>query len=88
MNINWKISKDCEAFEKSVRAHKERIKEWGKLKTLRWIFDIFILNGLLILGLYGTAAYILVREAWATKATEEQKMKEAWLAERQVAILG
>ena len=40
MNINWKISKDCEAFEKSVRAHKERIKEWGKLKTLRWIFDI------------------------------------------------
>ena len=87
MEINWKSTEEREAFETSVRAHKERIKKWGKLETLRWIFGIFILNGLLIIGMYGSAAYILITEAWETKAAEEEKMKEAWIAARQVNIV-
>ena len=86
MEINWKSTEEREAFETSVRAHKERVKKWGKLETLRWIFGIFILNGLLIIGMYGSAAYILITEACETKAAEEEKMKEAWIAARQVNI--
>ena len=84
MKINWNASEDREAFEKSIRVHKERTREWGRLQTFRWIFEIFILNGFWIICMYGAAAYLLVTEAWETKAAEERKMKEAWIAARQV----
>ena len=84
VEIDWKNPRERKEFEEAFNAHRERHKDSTGCEKFSWFFWIFILNGSLIIAMYGSAAYILMNEAWDTKAAEEVKMKEAWIAQRQV----
>ena len=84
LEINWKNPPERKEFEDEFNAHRERHKDSTGWEKFTWFFAIFILNGLLIIAMYGSAAYILMNEAWDTKAAEEAKMKEAWIVQKQV----
>ena len=85
IEIDWKNPTERKEFEEAFNAHRDRHKDKTGCEKFTWFFMVFILNGSLIIAMYGSAAYILMNEAWDTKASEELKMKEAWIAERQVA---
>ena len=82
--IDWKNPAEREDFEEAFNGHRARHKTQTGCQVFTWFFFVFILNGSLIIAMYGSAAYILMNEAWNTKAAEELKMKETWIAERQV----
>lgn len=85
IEVDWKNPSERKAFEEAFNAHRDRHKDGAGCEKFTWFFLVFILNGTLIIAMYGSAAYILMNEAWDTKAAEELKMKEAWIAQRQVA---
>ena len=84
IEIDWKNPTERKEFEEAFNAHRDRHKDKTGCEKFTWFFTVFILNGCLIIAMYGSAAYILMNEAWDTKAAEELKMKEAWIAQRQV----
>ena len=84
VEIDWKNPSERKAFEEAFNAHRDRHKDRTGCERFTWFFTVFILNGTLIIAMYGSAAYILMNEAWDIKAAEELKMKEAWIAQRQV----
>ena len=84
IDIDWKNQSERKAFEEAFNAHRNRHKDKTGCEKFTWFFTVFILNGCLIIAMYGSAAYILMNEAWDTKTAEELKMKEAWIAQRQV----
>ena len=84
MEIDWKNSDDRKEFEESIRIHQNRFKEWRTCQLLQWGFCLLFVNLVLIVSLYGSAAYILINEATDTKAKMETQMREEWIAQRQV----
>ena len=74
---------DREAFEETMAVHKTRFHSWNTCDKLSWILGIFVLQGALIVAMYGLAAYILVTEARLNIATAEDRMKEEWVAQRE-----
>ena len=53
------------------------------IPSLSWLLGIFVLQGALIVVMYGQAAYVLVTEARLNIAREEERMKEEWVAQRE-----
>ena len=82
--IDWKNPAERKDFEEAYEKHRNRHKDKTAFQKFFWFNCTFILNGGIILLMYGAAAHILMNEAWDTKAAEELKMKEAWIAQRQV----
>ena len=82
--IDWKNTLDRKEFEESIKFHKGRLRRWSVTQTLKWLLGVFLLPGVLILVMYGSAAYILVSKALETKAGKEKLMREEWIAQRQV----
>ena len=74
---------DREAFEETMAVHKTRFHSWNTCDKLSWILGIFVLQGALIVAMYGLAAYILVTEARLNIATAEDRMKGEWVAQRE-----
>ena len=74
---------DREAFEETMAVHKTRFHNWNTCDKLSWILGIFVLQGALIVAMYGLAAYILVTEAMLNIAWEEDRMKGEWVAQRE-----
>ena len=84
VEIDWYNPRERKEFEEAFNGHRDRHKHRTGCERFTWFFTVFVLNGSLIIAMYGSAAYILMNEAWETKAAEEVKMKEAWIAQRQV----
>ena len=84
VEIDWKNQAERQAFEDAFYGYREKRKNRPGCEKLTWFFTVFILNGSFIIAMYGSAAYILINEAWDTKAAEEAKMKEDWIVQRQV----
>ena len=84
VEIDWKNQAERQAFEEAFNGYREKRKNRPGCEKLTWFFTVFILNGSFIIAMYGSAAYILINEAWDTKAAEEAKMKDAWIVQRQV----
>ena len=52
-NVDWKNDQERFDFEEEIRMWKARRQEWTWCQTLVWILEIFVLNFLVILALYG-----------------------------------
>ena len=52
-NVDWTNDQERYDFEEEIRMWKARRKEWTWCQTLVWILEIFVLNFLVILALYG-----------------------------------
>ena len=52
-NVDWTIDQERYDFEEEIRMWKARRKDWTWCQTLVWILEIFVLNFLVILALYG-----------------------------------
>ena len=63
---------------------KGRLGRWSSSQTVTWLLGVFLIPGVMVVVMYGSAAYILVTSAWDTKARKEELMREEWIAERQV----
>ena len=73
--IDWKNPAERKDFEEAYEKHRNRHKDKTAFQKFFWFNCTFILNGGIILLMYGAAAHILMNEAWDTKAAEELKMK-------------
>ena len=52
-NVDWTNDEERLDFEEEIRMWKARRQEWTWCQTLVWILEIFVLNFLVILALYG-----------------------------------
>ena len=52
-NVDWTNDQERFDFEEEIRMWKARRKDWTWCQTLVWILEIFVLNFLVILALYG-----------------------------------
>ena len=82
--IDWKNTLERKEFEESIEFHKGRLGRWSSSQTVTWLLGVFLIPGVMVVVMYGSAAYILVTSAWDTKARKEELMREEWIAERQV----
>ena len=53
--IDWTNDQERLDFEEDIRVWKARRQEWTWCQTFVWILEIFVLNFLVILVLYGEA---------------------------------
>ena len=51
--IDWKNDQERLDFEEEIKKWKARRQEWTWCETIIWILEIFVLNFLVILVLYG-----------------------------------
>ena len=78
--LDWKNSSTRDVFEKSLKTHKERKKEWGLWQKIRWLIEIVLFQFICMAALYGGCAYMMRQKAIEEKHLEEQKMKDDWIA--------
>ena len=72
--IDWKNSEERLAFETDLRNYRLDLKARSLFTKFLWFITIFIVQFLIILGLYGTCAYFIVSIASDKKEKEEQIM--------------
>ena len=77
--LDWKNSSTRDGFEKGLKTHKERKKDWGLCQNIRWFVEIVIFQFLCMATLYGGCAYMIREKAIQEKDNEEQKMKEDFI---------
>ena len=77
--LDWKNSSTRDGFEKGLKTHKERKKDWSLCQNIRWFVEIVLLQFLCMATLYGGCAYMIREKAIQEKNNEEQKMKEDFI---------
>ena len=79
MTINWNDPNERKKFEHDIKLHQGRRMKWSLGEKFIWVFQIFFIPLLIIVGLYGSCAYYIVTNAVAEKETHEDLMKKEWL---------
>ena len=59
---NWKDFTERDAFEKKLKTHKQRFKNWPCCKKLGRALSLFGLQILIIVSFYGSCAYLMITE--------------------------
>ena len=81
MKVNWKNRVDRDKFEEKIAKHKSRLSGWSSCEIACWVTQIYVLSILIIVGFYGSCAYIMVTEAMEEKLLQEDRMKNEWIRE-------
>ena len=77
--FDWNDINIRKEYENSLQKHRQIKRNWSLLKKIQWFCGIIGLQLMIILCLYGSVAYYMVKNANNEKETQEKIMKEAWL---------
>ena len=78
-SINWSNPDERLKFEREIKIHQDRRKNWSLSEKFIWAMEIFVLQLLTIFGLYGSCAYYIVTDAISEKQFQEDLMRKEWL---------
>ena len=71
--IDWKNSSTRDVFDKALKTHNERKKDWSLWKKIRWLIEIVLFQFICMATLYGGCAFMIRQNAIQQKNLEEQK---------------
>ena len=74
--INWKSYEERLTFETDLENYRKKLKERSVLEKILWVIGIFVLPCLMVISLYGPAAYLIVSISSDRQQKEEQILLE------------
>ena len=74
MEVDWSNPLDRAEFDQSLKEHKERRLSWTLIQKTLWVLQIFLVQFLLVVVLYGICAYNLVNNEQDLKTRKEEQI--------------